>query len=166
MFPRREIVFSFLKRHHNAISSRLVSCYSRKRASVDHEMINNYYDHREKSLEGVPEKNIFKYYETNLTDDPGKQKYIVRRKTKHPDRVMNSTKSSISIMFCENAERVIMPPYVCYKAKGLFQSWCTGGLPGSRYGRTKSGWFSSCTFEDGCFSLAPYLRKLEGTQSF
>ena len=57
----------------------------------------------------------------------------------------------------------MLPPYVVYKATTLFDTWREGGPPGTRYNRTKSGWFDAFCFSDWFFTLAlPYLRRLEG----
>lgn len=78
---------------------------------------------------------------------PGK-KALHKRGMNYPERVMNFSKSSISVMFCGNAEGRILPPYMVYKAEHLWKRWCMGGLKGARFNRTKSGWFDSCTFQD------------------
>ena len=64
----------------------------------------------------MPLSNIVNYDETNLSDDPGKRKVIIRRGTKYPERVINSSKSSTSVMFAAAADGTILPPYVVYKA--------------------------------------------------
>jgi len=52
-----------------------------------------------------------------------------------------------------SADGTLLPPYVCYKATGMWSTWCRGGacgVPfctqrcckgGMRYGRTQHGWF-------------------------
>ena len=66
-------------------------------------------------------------------------------------------------MFCGNAEGLLLPPYVCYKAQNLYSAWVRGGPScrssdamckdrccrnGCRFNRSKSGWFDSAVFED------------------
>ena len=82
------------------------------RARVTTGKLSEFYENLKVTLEGVPPQNIINYDETNLTDDPGKKKIIVRRGTKYPERVINTTKSSISIMFSGTASGHFMPPYV------------------------------------------------------
>jgi hypothetical protein len=44
---------------------------------------------------------------------------------KYPSRIMNETKGAISLMICGNAEGEegeLLPPFVCYKAEGMFSS--------------------------------------------
>ena len=62
--------------------------------------------------------------------------------------VKDSTKSCISVMFCGSATGEILPPYVVYKSMNCYTSWTEGGVPGSCYSATKSGWFDMFTFED------------------
>ena len=51
-------------------------------------------------------------------------------------------------MFCGNAVGEMLPPYTVYKSEHLYDSWCCGGPKGSRFNRSKSGWFNEETFED------------------
>lgn len=43
--------------------------------------------------------NILNYNETNLTDDPGKEKVFVKRGNKHARSIMDNLKNSTSVMF-------------------------------------------------------------------
>ena len=61
---------------------------------------------------------------------------------------MNSAKSAASIMFAANAVGDVMPPYVVYKAEHLWDTWMVGGPKGTRYNRSKSGWFDMTCFQD------------------
>jgi hypothetical protein len=83
-----------------------------------------------------------------LADDPGSKKCIFKRGTKYPERVLNSSKSAISIMFAGSAAGEVLPPYVCYKAERLWDTWVVGGPDGTRYNRSKSGWIDEVTFAD------------------
>lgn len=67
----------------------------------------------------VPPSNIYNYDEANLSDDPGQKRVITKRGVKYPERILNSTKSSTSIMFCGNAKGKLLPPYVVYKSKEM-----------------------------------------------
>lgn len=163
--PGPDFVRGFLNRHKDKLRIRTVTNYSRKRASVDSNILNAYFDNLEKSLAGIPSENIFNYDETNLTDNPGKKKCITKKGAKYPIRIMNESKAAISLMVCANAAGELLPPFVCYKAKGLFGTWLYGGPKGARYSCSKSGWFESNTFEEWFYSLAlPFLNKKEGTK--
>ena len=96
----------------------------------------------------IPSSHIFNFDETNFSDDPGSKRAIFKRGVKYPERIKDSTKTSISVMFCGSADGIIIPPYVVYKADGLFNSWTENGPPKTRYNRTKSGWFDSRIFLD------------------
>ena len=69
-------MYSFINRHRKTLSIRLVPNYSRKRASVSAEILNQYFDNLETTLIDVPEENIMNYDETNLSDDPGKKNVL------------------------------------------------------------------------------------------
>ena len=114
-------------------------------------------------IDSVPPENIWNYDETNLTDDPGNKRIITKRGSKHPERIINSTKSAISIMFCGNATGEILPPYTVYKAESMWTTWTEGGPLNARYNRSKSGWFDNVTFEDWFFHLVlPRLKMQAG----
>lgn len=49
---------------------------------------------------------------------------------------------------CGNAAGDLLPPYVVYKAKGLWENWTEHGPKGCRYNATTSGWFDAHIFTD------------------
>ena len=49
---------------------------------------------------------------------------------------MNTSKASISLIYCRIAPGVLLPPYVVYKAEYLWESWCNGGPNGTRFNQT------------------------------
>ncbi|CAH1966563.1 unnamed protein product [Acanthoscelides obtectus] len=66
-------------------------------------------------------------------------------------------------MIAGNAAGEVLPPYVVYKSKHLWDTWTNNGPPGTRYANTASGWFESETFSDWFFQLLlPTLTKIEG----
>jgi len=95
-----------------------------------------------------------------MTDDPGKKKVVVRRGTKHAECIKDTSKSSTFVMFSGTASGVILPLYVVYKAEHLYNTWTYNGPPGTRYNRSRSGWFDMTLFEDWFFTIVmPYFRK-------
>jgi len=71
--------------------------------------------------------NIWNYDERNLSDEPGHKKVVTKHRCKYPERIINSTKSCVSLMFCGNAEGELLPPYVVYKAESLWSTWMEHG---------------------------------------
>jgi len=60
----------------------------------------------------------------------------------------------------------LLPPYTVYKAKYLYPTWIEGGLPGSRYAVSKSGWFEMPLFEDWFINICvPYFRDKPGKKA-
>jgi len=158
--PGYEWFKHFLDRHKSILSERLAENIKRSRAEINHESIKKYFEHLKNSLSGVSENLIINYDETNITDDPGKAKIITRRGCKHPERILDSSKSSVSVMFAGTASGYLLPPYVVYKAENLYDSWTEGGPKGTRYNRSKSGWFDGVLFEDWFNKLIlPYYKK-------
>lgn len=84
---------------------------------------------------------------------------------KYPEGILNLPKQSTSVMFCGNALGTVLPPYVIYKTKNIYDTWLEGRPVGTRYNRSKSGWFEGPIFEDWFEHLfLPALRRLEGAK--
>lgn len=114
-------------------------------------------------VEGVPAENLWNYDETNLSDDPGNKRVLTKRGVKYPERIQDSTKSSISLMFCGNAVGELLPPYTVYKSAHLWSTWTEGGPPMARYNRSLSGWFDTTCFYDWFMTIVvPRLKKQKG----
>ena len=108
----------------------------RSRTKINPETVNEYFD----SLEsGIPPDFVFSYDETNLGDDPGRKKCLMKQGTKYLERILNNSKSWTSLMFCDTATEQILPVYVVYKALNVYQGWMERGLPNARYSSSKSG---------------------------
>ncbi|KAJ0171396.1 hypothetical protein K1T71_012946 [Dendrolimus kikuchii] len=128
------------------------------RAAVSPQIIEDYFIQLQNSTVGVPLGNIENYDESNLADDPGQNKILTKRGVKYPERVMNHTKWSTSLMLAASADGRLLPCYVVYKAVHLYNTWTTNGPPNCRYNRTSSGWFDGNTFEDWVETVAlPYF---------
>ena len=115
--PGKEWVSSFLQRH-TILNVRFASAKGQK---LDQQLLKNIF------RIWVNNCNIWNYDETNLTDEPGHKKVVTKRGCKYPERIINSTKSSVSLMFCGNAEGELLPPYVVYKAEFLWNTWMVHG---------------------------------------
>lgn len=164
--PGKDWCYLFLNRHKRLLSQRMCQNIKVVRAQTTEEAMTDYFERLARNLKDVPPENILNYDETNLTDDPGRSKCIFKRGTKYPERIMNSTKTSISVMFAGTAAGEIFPPYVVYKAERLYDQWCIGGPPNTRYNRTKSGWFDAATFSDWFEKMViPWARRLEGPKA-
>ena len=160
--PGKEWARSFLNRN-NYLTVRLSANIKRKRAEISETKLDKYFEHLESSLAGVPSSNIWNYDETNLTDEPGRERVIAKRGSKYSERIMNASKSATSLMFCGSATGEILPPYVVYKSESIWLTWTEGGPAGTRYNRSKSRWFDQTCFEDWFLSLLlPRLKRQEG----
>lgn len=152
----------FLQRH-PALSLRMANNIKRSRARLSSDDVETFFDNFEATVEGIPPENVFNYDETNLTNDQGTKKALFRRGTKYAERVMDATKSSISVEFCASAKGVLLPPYVIYQGKNCYPEWCEDGIDGSVYNSSKSGWFDMCSFTDWFEKIfLPHARRLEG----
>ena len=163
--PGYEWTSSFLKRHADILSVRLSENIKRARAEVNINCVKEFFENLRESLEGIPPENVINYDETNFSDDPGRKHVVVKRGIKHAERVMDSSKASISVMMCASGDGKLLPTYVLYKAEHLWDTWQEGGPPDARYNRNKSGWFDLPIYEDWFLTVAlPYLKKLNGVK--
>nr|CAH7738146.1 unnamed protein product [Callosobruchus chinensis] len=157
--PGRDWVKSFLKRHPQ-LTVKFSSNIKRNCAQIDEQIITDYIENLKEGVKDVSPDKIYNYDETCMSDDPGRKKVICRRGCKYPERIMNSTKSNISVMFCGNANGDSLPPYIIYKAEHLWTTWTENGPEGARYNRTKQGWIDGATFEDWFSThLLPAIKK-------
>lgn len=146
--PGEEWCVSFLERHKSRLTTRLCSNIKRARSELSREQLTEYFVNLEESLIGVTPDNIINFDETNMSDDPGRKKVLIKRGSKRADRIIDFSKSSTSVMFAGTATGVLLPLYVVYKAEHMHSTWTQGGRPGTRYNRSRSGWFDSVLFED------------------
>nr|XP_047139688.1 uncharacterized protein LOC124815264 [Hydra vulgaris] len=138
IFPGPDLVNSFLQRHPQ-LTCKFVSNLKKSRAIVNEEILKDYIQQLSITVQNVPPSNIYKNDETNLTDDPGSKKCLVKRGNKYPAYISNTSKTSISIMISGNAAGEVLPPFLVYKDVNLWSTWCVGGPKGVRYFNTKSG---------------------------
>lgn len=161
--PGKDWMRRFLRRYKSQLSLKFCENIKRVRAEVSAQTIAEYFEELSKSIEGIPPSNILNYDETNFVDDPGAEKAVVRRGSRHPHIVRDHSKSSVSVMFAGTASGEVLPLYIVYKAKHLYPAWTEKGGEGWRYNRSDSGWFDATIFEDWFFNTClPYFRRLKG----
>ena len=160
--PGEDWISSFLARH-KTLSYRMCQNIKRSRSELKPSDVREYFAKLKETLKDVPSENIMNYDETNLADDPGMKRCVFKRGVKYPERVINFSKGNISLLFAGTASGELLPPYVVYKSVHLWDSWCTGGPPHTRYGRSKNGWMNLDNFEEWFFSIVlPWARRREG----
>lgn len=160
--PGVDFVMSFIQRYKKILSNKMCQNIKRSRAAVNEESINCYFDELSETLDGIDHGLIINYDETNITDDPGRKKVVVRRGSRHPERIVDSSKSSTSVMFSAAGDGTLLPPYITYKAENIYNTWTENGPKGAIYNRSKSGWFTLEIFEDWFRKIAlPYFKKFD-----
>ena len=163
-YPGEDWAYGFVKRRKD-LSNRMSNLIKRSRAALSREQVKEFIENYTRVGADIPPSNVFNYDETNLTEDPGAKKALYRRGVKYAEKVSNHSKSSLSVMFCGSANGKMLPPYVVYKAKNLYESWCQGGPKGTRYNATSTGWFDMAVFEDWFEKLfLPEVRRIPGTK--
>lgn len=120
--PGADWLKGFLVRN-PVLSQRFAENVKRTRAAVDEPMLRSFFENLSNELKDVSPTNIWNFDETNLSDDPGKKKVIVRKGSKYPELIRNASKTSISVMFSGNAAGELLPPYVVYRANKIWTTW-------------------------------------------
>lgn len=160
--PGKEWTKTYLTRHPR-LSERFAENVKRTRAAVDEKTLRSFIENLGKEIENVPERNIWNFDETNLTDDPGKKQVLVRKGCKYPETLRNASKTSISVMYAGNAAGELLPPYVVYRATHMWSTWTENGPRGCRYNCSSSGWFDAAIFTEWLESqMIPRLKRLDG----
>ncbi|CAF4189075.1 unnamed protein product, partial [Rotaria sordida] len=149
--PTFDWLHSFLKRHQNLVlkKSRPIE---KKRANLSIEQVNKWFDLlskviQENDLANCPGQ-IFNCDETGMSDSITYSKVLVHRQTTTAYRTQGGTggKSYTTVMFCASATGFLLPPFVIYKSKRLFQEWCVGGPPNTGFSNSKNGWIDQSLF--------------------
>ena len=135
--PGYNWALGFMK--HTGLTNRIAIKTRRKRVAISKEQLKQHFDNIQNELKDVAPCNMWNYDETNLRDNPVARKCVIKQGTKYPERITGSSKVTLSVMFCGNAEGEVVPPYVAYKSVHICSQWVTAGPPGTRYNRPKGG---------------------------
>jgi hypothetical protein len=86
---------------------------------LSREKVVEFFENYVKSVEDIPPENLYNFYESPLRvcDDTGSSSCIYRKGTKYPEKIQNSSKQCISVMFCGNKVGEMVPPMLVYKAQ-------------------------------------------------
>lgn len=101
------------------MKTRLGGNIKHSRAAVSKTIINEFFENLEISLTGVPPQNIINYDETNFVEDPDLIKVLVRKNSKHADKIMDSSRSATSVMIVVDAAGSMLSLYVVYTSTQL-----------------------------------------------
>lgn len=160
--PGPDFVRGFMERH-KTLTIRMSNPIKRSRAELSPEIIKDFFGRLVKISEGVPPENILNYDETNLQNNPGAKAAIFRKGVKYAEQVKDHGKEAVTVMFCGSASGVILPPYVIYKAKYMYDVWMLNGPAGAVYAVSPSGWIDQVLFIDWFKKIClPYLKTLPG----
>lgn len=74
--PRDDWALGFMKR--NGLTNRIATNIRRKRASISKEQLKQYFDNMQNELKDAAPCKIWNHVETNLRDDPGARKHVMK----------------------------------------------------------------------------------------
>lgn len=154
---------SFIERHKSEIGERFATNISRKRALVNEETIKNFFEQFEMETVNVLPENIYNYDESGFHDTPSKGKVLIHRSCRHPEKILNTSKSCYTVMFCGNAVGEFIPPYIIFKGKQKWTDWLYNAPHGTKLNSSESGWMDQTVFDDWFeFHFLPVAIRKEG----
>ena len=116
-------------------------------------------------------KRLWNADETGLCLDATSKEVLARRGANVVYKVEGgSGRGYITVLGCDSADGVKLPPLVVYKAKNLWAKWTEGGPAGATYSVSDSGWMERRTFASGLnihfCHLSPISSQLVLSSSF
>ena len=151
--PGPDWVLQFERRHRKRLRRRKREGLSDSRATgLTQDNVTQFYELYKEIIEEHNVKNkpwlLFNCDETALTADKTNQKVYVGVEVKNAYSLQpTGTKTCYTVLVCVNAIGQYLPPYVIYKSKNLYNTWCEGGVDGACYGFSESGWMLDINFE-------------------
>ncbi|CAF1521897.1 unnamed protein product [Adineta steineri] len=149
--PSYDWLRSFLKRHQNLVLKKSRPL-EKKRASVTIEQVYGWHNLlteiiNDNDLVNRPGQ-IYNCDETGMSDSVSYSKVLVHRQSTNSYRTQGGSggRAYTTVIFCGSATGHLLPPFVIYKSKRLFQEWCTGGPPDAGYSNSENGWIDQQLF--------------------
>lgn len=97
------------------LSERLCENIKRLRAAVTHEIVREYFENVP-YMENTAPKFTINYDETAISNDPGREKVVVRKGAKYAERIIDQAKTNVSVMFAITAHVEMLPHMSATKA--------------------------------------------------
>ena len=146
--------FRGFKKRHPDLSERLPEQLPASRArSLTKDVKDKWFKLLDETLTELDLKDkphlIYNVDESGLPLDPSRLKIICKKGLKRLYRIIGgSGRDSITVQGCASAAGDIMPPYIVYSGKNLYQAWTVGGVQGSRYNTSSNGWMETDVYLD------------------
>ncbi|CAF2130867.1 unnamed protein product [Rotaria magnacalcarata] len=152
--PTRDWYYGFLRRWKDRLKIMNSTKLEKVRADVTLSTVDGWFAKLHSVLLKLDLFNkpqqLFNCDESGFRDDPGKKKVVVSRDTKYANKIhTGSGKENTTVLLTISATGVCLPPYVIYKSKCLYDTWCPRNvIRGAVFNRTESGWINEDTFFD------------------
>lgn len=149
--PGDDWFYGFTRRWMTELAPRKPEVLTISRATSCNEfVISKFFDILEQKVDelGIRDSpaQIINLDETGFVTDPKCKRVFVKKGKRNPSVVIpGSGKEMYTVLGCVAANGKVFPPYILYKAKNLYDSWCVGGPYGAGYSTTDSGWMEGTT---------------------
>ena len=149
--PGKDWLLGFEKRHPE-LSKRSPELLTLARAkSMNPESVNAFFDMFEEMTAkyGITDaEQLWNCDETGLNADHRSKRVYAKKGSRDVyAQSAGAGKTYYSVLFCGSASGQMMPPFILYKGKHLYNTWTRNGPAGSTYGVTDSGWMEGVAYE-------------------
>lgn len=148
--PGRDWIDRFLSRHPD-ITPRKTEHLSFSRAAAEcPEILKHWFELLDNILTTAGVKDmpcqIFNSDETGFVTDPKSQVVLAAKGSKRVNQhIGGSGREQITVNCSGSASGKVLPPYIVYKGKNLYEAWCTDG---ACYSTSEKGWMEGPQFLD------------------
>lgn len=110
--------------------------------------------------------HIFNVDETNFTSMASNARVFASKGSYRVNKLTgNNEKQNYTVQVCYNANGELLPLYVLYKYKNMYDSWTRNGPSNCHYNCTKNGWMEKPTFKDWFTTVfLEHVDRLSGKQ--
>ncbi|CAF1521924.1 unnamed protein product, partial [Adineta steineri] len=149
--PGYDWFHSYLQRHPNLVLKKSTAI-TKKRADLTIDQINQWFNLLTKIIEENDLMHrpgqLFNCDESGLSDGISYSKVIIHRQSSYAYRIEGGTGGKLytSVLFCGSATGLLLPPFVVYKGKRLYEEWCISGPQNTIYGNSENGWMNQNLF--------------------
>ena len=148
----RRWLYTFLKRHLRIRMAKPSKMEASRRHALNTDNLKAYFQKFEELCVESPwiqtqPQRVWNVDETGVSTQHSPPKVLCEKGSK-VHSIISPQSHNTTVIACGNAFGNRLPPYIIWKGARLSESLVSGGLPGTKYTRSKNGWSTSETFLD------------------
>lgn len=151
--PGRDWLEGFLSRHPDIMPRKMEHLSSARASAEDPQVLNHWFELLDNTLTKAGVKDmlcqIFNADESGFVTDPKPQVVLATKGSKRVNQhIGGSGREQITVNYSGSASGKVLPPYIVYKGKNLYEAWSAGGPIGTCYTTSEKGWMEGLQFLD------------------